>query len=174
MAGKSGRETRDPGSYHFHYDREERLAGREEPDEKPRGILRGNRSLTLIVLDVIFVLIVFALYFFFFSPEPGVARIDGYRVAGNAFVFDGELYVTVTIEADEPRTLEGDESLVRVVFPDGERVTDVLPARPGFPTVVRRIVAPGAALERDELSVTLSMLGEQRELTLPVADEGGN
>lgn len=174
MAGDPRRETRDSGSYHFHYDREERLAGREEPSEKPRGILRGNRSLTLILLDVIFVLIVFVLYFFFFSPEPGVVRVDGYRVAGNAFVFDGELYVTVSIEADEERTLEGEQSLVWVTFPDGERLTDVLPATTGFPTVLRRVVESDEPSAGDEVRVTIAMLGTERELVLPVTGERGD
>ena len=176
---RSDRETRDPGRAGFHYSREERLGYESDGGgEEPRGIFRRNRSLAITLIDVLVVLLMFGLYLLFFRPEPGVESLGGYRFEGNAFRFDGDLYVTLTAtRADDAPAAVGEASLLRVEFPGGEVVTDVLPTDPDFPTVVRHVAEADrpAGTNRedpapagDEVGVTVSFADHRLDLVIPL------
>lgn len=137
MNGRSD-ETRD-GAGVFHTNREP--AEREHGSSKRRGgVFRGNRSLTITLLDIALVLLMFLIYMFFLAPDDEPARVEvgGYLLGASGFVFEGNVYATVVVQAaDESSPREGADSLVRVTYPDGTTITDVLPSRSDFPTTIR-------------------------------------
>lgn len=176
MNRKRGAETSGRGDLGFHYDREERLGDRGEREPEQGGIFRRNRSLAITLLDLLLVLIIFALYMIFFRPgaSDALARLDGYEVDASAFVFEAEVYVTVTVElTDSEAVRDGEQSLVRLEFPDGTSSTDVLPSDRDFPTTVRHVV-PLEALGRgdpDVVPVEFDALGTRTLLEIPIADD---
>lgn len=159
-----------PEGYQFYSSREERLAGREEPVRETGSVFRRNRSLFIILLDIVIVLLMFMLYLLFFQPETGV-QIGTYTIEGTGFSFDDSLYLTVTIEIEPEReAVSGGESLVEVEFPDGVILTDVLPSSPEFATVVRHVV-PEADVETEsgDVVINLRLLGQSVEVPVTVS-----
>lgn len=90
----------------FHYNRAEReaLRGDRAGGETGGGFFRRNRSLAITLIDVVFVLILFVIFWFFLRPLADRVEIAGYRVTTEAFLFDGELLVTVRVVAPEDRS----------------------------------------------------------------------
>ncbi len=138
------RQPRNEGEMHFHYNRDERLemAGRRPKFDTRGSIFRRNRSLLIILLDVLLLLIVFGVWWAFLrTPEDSVAR-DGYRFELAALAVGEETVATLTI------TNRGDsldaplfDVEFRSILPDdvaGEnlRDRDVLPV-PGDVRTVR-------------------------------------
>ncbi|TFH03827.1 MAG: hypothetical protein E4H09_04565, partial [Spirochaetales bacterium] len=124
-----GPETRDSGSAHYHYNREERIAGRQHEEKKSwLSLFRRNRSLTITILDVLLLLIVFLLYQFFISPQAGIRRIDGVEFRFTGFSFDDELYITVEVERfRDSRATTPTDPILAGRFPDGTEFLDVIP-----------------------------------------------
>lgn len=188
MNRKRGAETSGRGDLGFHYDREERMGDRGEREPSRGGIFQRNRSLAITLLDLLLVLIIFALYMVFFRPgaNDALARFDGYTVDGSAFVFETDVYVTVTVELSddgvvrddgvdrEDRVVQGGgETLVRLEFPDGTGVTDVLPSDPDFPTTIRHVFSVDALGRGDRESVpaVIETLGRESTLEIPIVDD---
>ena len=176
MNRKRSPETSGRGDLGFHYDRDERRGDRGEREPARGGIFQRNRSLAITLLDLLLVLIIFGLYMVFFRPgaSDALARIDGYTVEGSAFVFEDEVYATVTVGLDEGGEVrEGEQTLVTLRFPDGTSSTDVLPSDPGFPTTVRHVF-PVDALGRGEpesVPVKVEALGRESAVEIPIADD---
>ena len=130
MPAMSREEVRDDRSLHFHYNREERLAqtGGPTPPE-PKGLFRRNRSLAIILLDLLLILLIFVLFQFVFTPGRSAARVGDYDLELSAFRFEDELYVTVEITRSRNREEipSGDDQLVTVEVPGVEPVLDALP-----------------------------------------------
>jgi hypothetical protein len=147
----------------YHSSREERTAG--QSPKKPRGgFLKHNRSLAIILIDVVFVFIVFLLFRFFTTSDPNTASLAGVDFTLEAFEFDNEVYLTVTARTDEERSSIGQAPQVfTAAFPDGSEVSDVLPTEPDYPVEIR------AVLPRE----TIPESGEQRSVrvSVEVADE---
>jgi len=167
-------ETSGRGDLGFHYDREERLGDRGQREPEQGSIFRRNRSLAITLLDLLLVLIIFALYMVFFRPgsSDALVRLDGYAVDGTAFVFEAEVYVTVTVGlADEVAVREGEDSLVSLEFPDGTVTTDVLPSDEGFPTTVRHVFSADELGRGDPeiVPVVIEALGHERTVEIPIA-----
>ena len=206
---RGNRETSEPGQAGFHYNREERLGEREQRTAPEGGIFRRNRGLLIILLDIVIVLIMFMLYLFFLRPDPGILRIDRYQVQANAFRFAQSVYATIEIslsremaspgappagDGSGPGPLgqtssgapEGADTLVRVGFPDGTRVTDVLPSGSEFPTTIRHVMEAdaldpgdgGEGAERgepapDEIMIRVELADTSRTLQVRVSEDGG-
>lgn len=171
-ARRSGDETREPDRFVRHYDREERLALKHDREPERGGLFARNRSLLIILLDIVLVLVMFVLYLLFLRPDTVVTQIDGFTLGGSAFVFDTEIYLTVTIgrSGDAP-LLDGAETLVRIAFPDGADVTDTLPTDPEYPTIVRHVLSAENAerfLQRDEVPVSVTVRGRTKTYRLPL------
>ncbi len=160
-----------PEGYQFYSSREERLAGREEPVRETGSIFRRNRSLLIILLDIVIVLLMFVLYLLFFQPETGV-QVGPYTIEGTGFSFDDERYLTVTIEIEPEREgFSGGDTLVEVEFPDGVILTDVLPSSPDFATVVRHVLpnADGETESGDEVVIDVRLLGQRVEVPVTIS-----
>lgn len=165
-------ETRERGQYAFHYDREERLARKPRKAPEPGGFLQRNRSLLIVLLDIVLVIAMFALYVLFFRTAPTSSEMDGFLVDGNAFVFDEEIYVTLSIARGRTMPLvPQDDMLVEVSFPGGTALVDALPVDPDHPATIRHIVRGEPArryLDADEVTVEVTVRGRTRMFALPL------
>ena len=168
------RETSDPGrgagsqfgpgsgQPGFHYNRDERTAGR--PERRPRGgFLFRNRSLAIVLIDLLVVFVVFVLLRLFVFSGDQVNTVGPFAVALEAFMFEDDLYLTVSVEALDPlEPRSGAESLFVVEFPDGTEVTDVVPASEGDVVEVRHVTARVAG---EEVLVVVRIEDTQIELS---------
>lgn len=144
---------------HFRYSREERLALTDRPKpHPPGGLFRRNRSLAIILLDVLLVLLVFILFQFVFTPGRSAVRVGDYNVRLSGFRFQNEIYLTVEFSRSRDRETipAGAAVLVAVRFPGGERVLDVLPVVEGGSTEVTAVVENA----NQEVAVEVEILGE--------------
>jgi hypothetical protein len=156
-------ETRDSSQHHFHYNREERLAGRLTPERpRPKGIFKRNRSLTIILLDIIVIVIMFLLFQFIFTPGRGRERVGDFRVELSAFRFDGQVYATVEItrtrEAERPVT--GGDSLVTIQFEGDDEVLDTLPSSAGDRITATSILPDDGSDDGPPIRVHLELAGK--------------
>ena len=136
-------ETKEPGEIKFHYDREERHASlpehiRDRPLKK-RGFLRGNRSLAITFIDVLF-LVMLVIVFSVVSRIMGDNTIlPGYSITVKASVFGDRALVSTTVKAREERET-ADSVRIRISYPDGSariELDDFLPAADGEERIYR-------------------------------------
>lgn len=153
---------RNEHSAGFHYNREERLAARHTaPPEHPSGLFRRNRSLLIILLDIVVIIIMFILFTFIFNPGRSWARVGDYRADLTTFVFDGEVYVSVEVsrvrERSEPVT--GADTLVKIRFPGRDELLDVLPSVRGDHITESMVYAAGERTPDEQVAVEVEMFG---------------
>lgn len=126
---------------HFHYDREDRLSREGAPDLGKRrgGILKGNRSLTILLLDILLLLLIAFVVIGLFQRSSYKGKLEGYALTLSALAYQDAAYITLTLEglkaeAEAPRVfvkfyLAGsDEELF---------VSDVLPVKEGEKIVLK-------------------------------------
>ncbi|MBU8914113.1 MAG: hypothetical protein KOO61_08835 [Spirochaetales bacterium] len=157
-------EIRDGKLHGFHYDRAERLAGKGgEKSPEPKGLFRRNRSLAIILLDVIIIVIIFLLFQFIFTPGKSWTRVGDYRVDLTAFRFESEVYATVTISrtrAGEDEQVAGSDSLVVIRFAGREEVLDILPAVIDGRISATTVFTASESAHDSVVTVELELLGE--------------
>jgi hypothetical protein len=106
-APEAGRQGTD-GDVYYHYNREERLALRPDRRDPSGGILKGNRSLTIILLDVLIVAIIFLIFRFVVFTGDSPPSIKGYTVTADLLETSGGVLGLVTLEAGrEPEASSG-------------------------------------------------------------------
>jgi len=165
-------ETRGGTELGFHYSREERLAaGGREKQPEPKGLFKRNRSLAIILLDVVVIVIMFLLFQFVFNPGRSWRRVEDYRVDLTTFRFEDEIYATVDIErvrgGDAPT---GSESLVVVRYPGMDDILDVLPNIEGD-SISATATFTGDEFGPDEaLEVEIELLGRTVTVTSTPAE----
>ena len=133
------RESSD-GLY-FHYNREDRLSREGAPDlaKRKSGIFKGNRSLTILLLDILLLLLIAFVVIGLFQRSSYKGKLEGYALTLSALAYQDAAYVTLTLEslktaAASPRVfvkfyLSGsDEELL---------VSDVLPVKEGKKRVLK-------------------------------------
>ncbi|MFW5828141.1 MAG: hypothetical protein ACOCU4_08610, partial [Alkalispirochaeta sp.] len=77
---------------HYHYNREEREATRQRVWTPPTGgFFRRNRALTLTLIDVVVILVLFAIVMFVVGPLSSRASLGDYAVSAEALYFDDEI-----------------------------------------------------------------------------------
>jgi hypothetical protein len=156
-------EIRGGKSYNFHYDRAERIAvGGDEKPPEPKGLFRRNRSLAIILLDVIVIVIMLLLFQFVFTPGRSWSRVGDYRVDLAAFTFETEVYATVEISRirEGQQMPTGSESLVVIRFDGREDLLDVLPMEIDG-RITATAIYPAAELQDGApVRVELDLLGE--------------
>jgi len=100
MKANESEESRDPGGYVYHYNREERISGLPTDIQQrlagklPGGIFKRNRSLTIILID----LAVIALVWFVFLPlirTPASGIMGGYRFSLDSFSYEGRALISL-------------------------------------------------------------------------------
>ncbi|MFW5786381.1 MAG: hypothetical protein ACOCYC_03980 [bacterium] len=87
------------GGMHYHYNREERLARRPDRWQPSGGVFKRNRSLTIILLDVLIVVILFAIFRIFIFGDGGPPELRGYTVALDVLNTSQGVLAVVTLDA---------------------------------------------------------------------------
>lgn len=88
----------DSSEITMHYKRADRERLRTKDPALPKGgFFRRNRSLTLIILDVLIVVMLFFIYLIFLRPMEGETRVGPYTFRIESFVFDDEVVLAVDV-----------------------------------------------------------------------------
>jgi hypothetical protein len=97
------RDSRAEGPLHFHSSREERLAllgaPRGERDRR-RGIFRRNRTLLIVLVDILLFLFLAVFLVRFLYSQTSQARLEGYSVVLRGLVYGEVVYATLTVNSD--------------------------------------------------------------------------
>jgi hypothetical protein len=118
----SSHETRTPGEFTYHYDREERLKGLsfDFPRQKSRGIFRRNRGLTFILIDVFILFLIGFVLVPLLRARMEVETWKGYVFEIEATRFDDTVFAKLTI-SDRGDGAYGGEP-IEVTFSYGDTI----------------------------------------------------
>lgn len=191
-----GRPTHSPDldrELSFHYDREERESYRLRPlpDHSSNNPFRRNRSLLILAIDVLVVLLLAGLYFYFLRGDPTEAVIEGYRFNLEARRFAEGTLISVDAVTEDGQAPPGEPFHLRLLEPSpqllrdatsadtvlssdverllrGEELFDLLPTQ-GRRTV--RLLFP-RELATGELSLEVGWGGQTAELTVLLEGNG--
>jgi hypothetical protein len=149
-------ESREDGAYAFHYHRQERLSrggvDRDGPAPPKGSIFKRNRSLAIVVIDLLVILLIYGLYILFFAPSNSSATIAGHALTLRAFSFESDAYVTLVFEAGD----EARREPVTVTFEAGEETVEVSEVLPEAGTSKNlRAILDGQGEERVTATVTV-------------------
>jgi len=86
---------------HFHYNREDRLSMDGAPDLSKRkgGFLKGNRSLTILLLDILLLALIAFVVIGLFQRSSHKGKLEGYSLTLSALAYQDAAYVTLTLES---------------------------------------------------------------------------
>ncbi|RKX84161.1 MAG: hypothetical protein DRP57_06445 [Spirochaetes bacterium] len=84
----------------FHYDRNERLSMPAAPrrDSMKRGIFKGNRSLLILLLDIIVILILMFIFFRFLNRPSYKKTEQGFQFELEAFPYADNILVSLYVK----------------------------------------------------------------------------
>ena len=84
----------------FHYSREERLSmpGAPKLDYVKKGILRNNRALLILFLDLVIILILIYVFFRFFYETSYTASVGNYQLSLKGFLYEGKAYAALYVK----------------------------------------------------------------------------
>ena len=166
-------ESRDPGELHYHYDRAVRRAGLPERlrQTRPKGFLRGNRSLVITLLDLSVLLILFVIVWFFVRSGGRGDALEGYELAARGVVFGDRVFASLSLE---PQNEEVSGGIVSAAFGFDAgaaevTVTDVLP-EPGEEARVLRTSIP-LDPEAKQIVILVRIGEEIKEVTADLEPE---
>ena len=140
-------ETREPGKPIFRYNREERLASL--PDHianrgsgGKRGILRGNRSLLITIIDVVFLILLVVVFSVIARFRGDTAVLPGYTISAQATEYGNQVLISIKAEK---RKDPGEETHVRIALsypeePDRVELDGFLPSKIGEETFFRGVL----------------------------------
>lgn len=92
--------------YRFHYDRRERLSMLSAPksNNKSRGLLRGNRSLLILLLDILLICIIVVILNLFDLGSTERRQVSGYSFHLRAFPYEDVVLVTLAVKKTSDET----------------------------------------------------------------------
>mgnify|MGYP006272957165 CR=1 FL=1 len=175
----SARESDADRELRFHYNREEREGARFRPlpDHSGRTVFRGNRSLMILFIDVVVVLLLGGIYFFFLRGDPSVTTLQGYEFSLSARSFEDETLLSLTVLNQEGSAPSGESFWMELRSPEPEALLE----RVGVPAEalssdLRRLLTGGRILdllpgrgERRPLRLLLPLgLSDRTEITVRV------
>ena len=118
----------------YHYSREEREAMDSAPKLTSRlhkGVFRGNRSLLIVLLDVLFIVLMFIVFRVFLYKPQSSAGMQGYAIELRVRVMEGSVFAVATIK-NEGGEAAGEAAYLTFRFGDEEqRVSAPLPVERG-------------------------------------------
>ncbi len=151
----------------FHYSREERLSQPGAPRFRvPRkgGLFRRNRSLLIVLIDVLLISVVFFLYRQFFASPTYESEIAGYKLLLRVFPVKDKVIVNLRVtgsraasDGEEGDAQAPDRVFVRFLLGEDElRLSERLP---------NRVSVADASADSDgeyvELAGSFMIIGEQ-------------
>ncbi|MFP4205148.1 MAG: hypothetical protein ACLFRR_00990 [Spirochaetaceae bacterium] len=158
---------RGPAGLRKHFDERARRRG---------GLFGGNRSLTIIFIDIVIIVMLYAIFAAFLAGGDATRTIDGYRFSLTATRVDEDVVATVRVDAREeaqaPRRSE--EGILTVLFPETDasevrEVKDVLPLVDGEARLFQHRMKMAAG-EGNPVEVRVEALGRSFTLRAAAAD----
>ncbi len=147
--------------YAYHYDRAKRLALPNAPDLSTRGrkgIFKGNRSLLILLIDIVVICLLALFYKFFLYTPPFQARVAGYTVTLRGFAFQGGVVGNLQVEKTDVDARDG-RIYVHFVSGDADlRLSSALPGKPGKSVELTGTLYPEG--EPDELQAEIQVGAE--------------
>jgi hypothetical protein len=144
----------------------------EEPPQR-KGLFAGNRSLLIIFIDVMIILVIYAIYTFFLAGPTSTRTREDYRFSLSATRIDSSALVTLRVSAREGAAAEDPVFAVRFLESGADdavarEVKDVLPEPQGPERVFQQEVA--APEDVQTVSVEIDALGETFTLEAATGD----
>jgi hypothetical protein len=151
----------------YHYSREERLAMSNAPrlDIRHRkGIFRGNRSLYIVLLDVLLICLMFFLFrSFIFKPVNRIV-LQGYTVTLRSRTIKDSVYAAVRIKEREAE-IGVERAFVEFRFGDSVRQNSVV-LTPGEKTTHEVTALFPSAGASGKLTVTIRIGDREQSMTM--------
>lgn len=99
---------RDPDHYDYHYDREERLshlspeARAQISGRSSTGIFRKNRTLSIILIDIVVIALVWFVFLPLIRTGPS-GRLEGYSFVLHSFSYGGRALISLKAVKDDQK-----------------------------------------------------------------------
>ena len=105
-----GKSELEGGGYAYHYDRDKRLGLPNAPDLSTRGrrgIFKGNRSLVILLIDVVVICLLALFYRFFLYTPPYQTVLSGYTVTLRGFAYRDGIVGNLQVEKTDEDAPQG-------------------------------------------------------------------
>ena len=173
-------ETSGTDEYHYHYNREERLAKsprlKDCYSEEGRGkgffggLFRRNRSLLFLLADIILLVLVFVIYMFLTSTGEDRWRRGKYTFLLTAFAYENKAFISLKITREGPSNGTLPKVRVRLGLEEGgeESTEPELPFNKDEVRFVRTV------FPRNDSSLAfaeITLEGEQKVLSAAIKKE---
>ena len=178
MASKGGRtpETHDPGELHFHYNREDREAMLSEETKRvltKTKLFTMNRRNMIILADIAVILLFTMIFAPFALGGRNNLSFQGYRTALKAYEFDGNILISLRVEAKEDNPIEN--GLINAVFSvEGSDVeieaVDNLPVSVEQPRILRAEIQTEGK-KKLKVYASIEINGKKRNLSVRAKQE---
>jgi hypothetical protein len=154
----------------YHYSRQDRLAMAAAPRyrEPGGGIFRRNRTLLIILLDLVIILILGLLLVRFLYARVNRADLEGYNVVLRSVRAEEVILATLTITRTASAAADGQMVYVRFSLernPDEEDATYIsgLPPRePGGESILRTVIPRSPSTASSEVLYAEVRIGDSR------------
>jgi hypothetical protein len=159
----------EPGNqqFNYHYNREERLKMPNAPKnnyEKSNNILKKNKSLAIILIDIVIFVIVFSVIKFFFILPSNFDNNNGYSLTLSGFSTNEEVIVRVKIEKKENDAPEGNAEITFTAEGRDLDLSEVLPKEKGEYIEITDSIK--ISEKTDHISASVMINNELSELSL--------
>jgi len=104
------RQTDPDPALRYHYDRGERLSRADAPDPSrrdTRGVFRGNRSLMILLVDILLISLLFLTYRYLLYSPPNQARLGGYDLVLDGLSVGDRVFAGLSVEKVRDDAPEG-------------------------------------------------------------------
>lgn len=118
----------DKLKYNFHYDREERLTmpgASKKMYNSGKGFLKGNKSLKIIVLDLIIVVFILFIFNIFFRTVSGNIEVEGYVFIINAYPLKDKIIIRLRVRKSNENAYSGNVK-IKFMLNDSELIINEL------------------------------------------------
>jgi hypothetical protein len=159
----------------YRYSREERRAMDNAPELASRlrkGVLRGNRSLLIVLLDVLLIVFMFIIFRVFLYKPQSSAAMNGFEIELSGRVVGESLFAVATIRNEDG---EGSAETAYLTFrlgDDEQRLSSRLPAERGGVEEAAVLLPYADPEERIEVTVRIGDL-ERRLSARPESRKAG-
>lgn len=175
----AGPEYLDKNNFEFHYNREERLAKatkgvRERtlhPDKKV-GLFKKNKSLLIILVDILIVIIFGAVLYPFLTNMAQNQEHEGYKFSIRGIVYDGAVLASLKVE--KKKALDDGPEMVKIRFftsenNSGDEIEAAFPSEIGETVIVRDTLAFDGEVSAVKAEI---ILGDKKHiLETPLTEE---
>ena len=138
----------DKNQLNLHYNREERLAmmppGARINKPKGKGFFKNNKSLGILLLNLIIICIIFPGFFIYTRITANTNPNPDFNFLLSGYIFDNNILTSLTIEKKKDSTLSSDEPLpfeATIYLSDNsdiyKKIFDFMPANSGKEIVFR-------------------------------------